>query len=142
MSKYDPLAHHLQHSLGAVAFQFSDVEEIVGFSLPVSARRHAAWWSNSGGTHVQSIAWLSVGYRTQDVDIGQQTVTFVPEKLGFAEMKQASIKHDTKPLQEAADKQTHHPAYGALKGMITIPPGVDLTEPSYSDWRKLYGEDK
>ncbi len=61
---------------------------------------------------------------------------------GFAEMKQASIKHDTKPLQEAADKQTHHPAYGALKGMITIPPGVDLTEPSYSDWRKLYGEDK
>ena len=29
----------------------------------------------------------------------------------------------------------------ALKGMITILPDVDLTEPAYADWKKLYGED-
>jgi hypothetical protein len=57
-------------------------------------------------------------------------------------MKQATIKQEAKLQQEAAAKSEHHPAYGALEGMITILPGVDLTEPSYSDWKKLYGEDR
>ena len=33
-----------------------------------------------------------------------------------------------------------HPAFGALKGLITIKPGVDLTEPAFEDWTELYGK--
>ena len=49
------------------------------------------------------------------------------------------IKQDEK---QPVAKTKHHPAYGAMKGMITLLPGVDLTEPSYPDWKVLYGEDK
>jgi hypothetical protein len=140
MSKYDPLLEHLQRSHGEVPLTFRDVEEILGFPLPASARRHAAWWSNSGGTHVQSAAWQAASYRTEDVDLEQETVRFVPEHMGFGEMKQEPIKQEEKPPHPAAAK--HHPAYGALKGMITILPGVDLTEPAYPDWKKLYDEDE
>jgi hypothetical protein len=142
MSKYDPLFQHLSQSTGAVQLQFIDVEKILGFPLPSSARRHAAWWSNSGGTHVQSAAWQAAGYKTEDVDLHQETIKFVPEVAGFAEMKQPRIKSDTPPKPEAPSEAKHHPAYGAMKGMITLLPGVDLTEPSYPDWKKLYGEDK
>jgi hypothetical protein len=31
-----------------------------------------------------------------------------------------------------------HPLFGALKGFIRIPPGVDLTEPVHPDWGKVY----
>lgn len=140
MSKYDPLRRYLEYASGVVELRFSEVEQILGAALPGSARRHAAWWSNSGGTHVQSDAWLSAGYRTQDVDIEQQTLKFVPQQAGFGEMKQKPIKSEDE-LPEG-DEEKQHPAYGAMKGMITIPPGVDLTEPSYPDWRKLYGEDE
>lgn len=143
MSKYDPLFRHLSNSRGTVDLQFSDIEEILGFRLPGSARNHPAWWSNSGGTHVQSAAWLAAGYKTEDVNVEQETVRFVAEHAGFGEMKQANVKQvGQSPKQPAEPKASHHPAYGALKGMITIPPGVDLTEPSYPDWKELYGEDK
>ena len=35
-----------------------------------------------------------------------------------------------------AGKDGRHPAWGALKGMIHILPGVDLTEPAFPDWEK------
>jgi len=30
-----------------------------------------------------------------------------------------------------------HPAFGALKGTVFVPPGVDLTEPADPDWADL-----
>jgi hypothetical protein len=49
----------------------------------------------------------------------------------------------TKPALKAADlgdreAPGHHPAYGALKGMITLLPNVDYTEPADPDWGKVY----
>ena len=35
---------------------------------------------------------------------------------------------------------TRHPAFGALKGLVHIPPGVDLTEPAEPEWEKLWLE--
>ena len=140
MSKYDPLFQHLNAAHGVVDLVFGDIEKILGFSLPPSARRYPAWWSNSGGTHIQSQAWQAAGYKTEAVDLAGQTVRFVPEQSGFSEMKQEKL--DKSKLKEPQfAKSAQHPAYGALKGLITILPGVDITQPAYEDWKKLYGEE-
>ncbi len=60
---------------------------------------------------------------------------------GFSEMQQTELKPPVSADQGRAKTPYRHPAWGAMKGMITILPDVDLTEPSYEDWKKLYGEE-
>lgn len=142
MAKYDGLLKLLEDATDDVELTFEQIEKKLGFALPASARRYSAWWSNSGGTHVQAAAWMDAGYRTADVDVGAGRVRFVPHHgSGFEEMKQA--KFDPEPVAARAQSKGpdgHHPAYGALKGLITIPPDVDLTQPALDDWKGLYGE--
>ena len=60
---------------------------------------------------------------------------------GLGEMKQAAFKAEA--AGDGKEKKPYrHPAWGALKGMITIPPGVDITEPTLGNWKALYGEDE
>lgn len=143
MSKYDALLKLLKGATGTVELSFEDIERTLGFQLPASARRYPAWWSNSGGTHVQAAAWMVAGYRTEDVNIAAGRVRFVPQyAAGFGEMKQ--MKFDPQAVvvktEGKASSSGHHPAYGALKGLITIAPDVDLTQPAFEDWKSLYGE--
>ena len=55
---------------------FADVEAILGFRLPDSARRHRPWWSNrrKGGGH--ALAWRGAGWRTRAVDLDGETLVF------------------------------------------------------------------
>ncbi len=67
------------------------------------------------------------------------------EEEGFGEMKQSDFtRHPMSADKAASPSKTpyRHPAWGAMKGMITLLPDVDLTAPAYEDWKKLYGEDK
>jgi hypothetical protein len=79
MSKYLALTHHLgTRSASSWTASFREIETILGFSLPASARSYPAWWSNqTDGGHSQSSAWQSIGWRTCDLDLGSQKVTFV-----------------------------------------------------------------
>ena len=63
---------------------------------------------------------------------------------GFGEMKQSDFSpHEAQQNPSRREKKPgRHPAWGAMKGMITLLPDVDLTAPAYGDWKKLYGEDK
>src|SRR5437773_5487880 len=66
--KYLPLAKFLitrPKSQRTVELKFKEIEQIIGASLPPSARKHAAWWANEEGetTHVQAHAWIAVGWR-------------------------------------------------------------------------------
>jgi hypothetical protein len=76
MSKYFNLTGHLAN-MGANTWEatFNEVEEVLGFPLPDSARKHRPWWANQG--HAQSAAWLSGGYKTANVDLENEKVTFV-----------------------------------------------------------------
>jgi hypothetical protein len=46
-----------------------------------------------------------------------------------------------KPSPSSARQRGRHPLFGALKGTITIAPGVDLTEPADPEWGKVYDDD-
>jgi hypothetical protein len=78
MGKYDPLFRHLATcGDGPVEMTFDEIERLVG-SLPASATRYAAWWSNEGAdsTHVQSAAWMNAGREVESVDRTGRRVRF------------------------------------------------------------------
>ena len=114
MTKYHPLTQHLAaRNEARVEMKFSDIERLLGFPLPRSARIHRPWWANTDHGHVQSRAWLDAGFESRDVDLEAERLEFV--------------------RLNAVAPRKHHPLWGALAGMITIAPGVDLTDPMFTD---------
>lgn len=72
-SRYAPLARHLETVIAdAVTLTFADIENILGFPLPPSARAHGPWWSNGASNAV----WTKVGWKSEGRDIREQRVTF------------------------------------------------------------------
>ncbi len=133
MTRYDPLTQHLrQRQQAQIAMTFPDLERLLGFSLPPSARKHRAWWSNNPSNHVQTKAWLAAGYQSQKVDLAA-------ERLIFAKLNAAEKGEGIKSGEEfAALKPRHrHPLFGCMVGTITIMPGVDLTEPTAPGWDEM-----
>ena len=55
---------------------FGEIESIIGFELPPSARLHRPWWANqsSGSGHSQALAWSVAGWETADVDMDSETL--------------------------------------------------------------------
>jgi hypothetical protein len=119
MSKYDPLTEHLRLRHEAeVRMRFSEIESVLGFRLPPSSRQYRACWSNhpSSGPMVKS--WLAAGYQSRDVDMAAERLVFVRlTRVGAA----------PNPAGRLA-------IFGAMKGMIRVAPGVDLTAPADPDW--------
>jgi|GEM_PF-5896192 len=73
--KYLPLAEYLRGSQHArVTLTYQELEELLGFTLPASAKRHRAWWGNSIVGHSQAAAWLNEGWRV--VGVTTTAVTF------------------------------------------------------------------
>jgi hypothetical protein len=86
MSKYIKLSSYLTSTDGEqVTLTFADIEKIVGFSLPKSAYTYPAWWSNQASPgHSQSSAWQSVGWRTGEVNLSVERVSFFRVRLSRA----------------------------------------------------------
>jgi hypothetical protein len=62
---YEALTEHLRRlATAAVTLPFGEIESILGARLPDSARRHAAWWSNST-RNSYSRTWLGAGFRAR-----------------------------------------------------------------------------
>lgn len=76
-SKYDRLKQWLQQQQGqTISVEFEGIERIIGTSLPPSARTTRNWWANDSVSRVQSIAWLSAGWRIINVNFTEQSATF------------------------------------------------------------------
>ncbi|MEQ8463560.1 helix-turn-helix domain-containing protein [Coleofasciculus sp. E1-EBD-02] len=76
-SKYQPLWAFLQQSnQDEVILTFAEIEELMNDTLPDSAHKKRAWWSNRSKGALQASAWMEAGYRVEDVDFAQQRVTF------------------------------------------------------------------
>ena len=93
MSKYDPLREHLL-SLPSDVWRasFSDVEAVLGFILPDSARKFAAWWANQHPPLSQTSGWSGAGWRTTDLDLENQTVTFQRMSVSTPEQRDHNVR--------------------------------------------------
>ncbi len=79
MSKYSPLANHLQElAPSEVRLSFAEIERIIGQPLPRSALVYPAWWANSrtNDTHTWSHLWLSAGWERGEYSLPEQWVFF------------------------------------------------------------------
>lgn len=143
--KYRALGIYLGGHYGEeVAMTFSEIERVLGFSLPASARKHQAWWSNNPSNNTMTEVWLDAGFRTERVDVAGESVVFVRARerdMGSSNVGFGEAPSKTVDVPQPAP--TQHPAIGSMKGMLTIMPGVDLTEPADPEWADIaYGDDE
>ena len=65
MRKYQNLCDYLSAAgSDCRRMRFDEIEQLLGFVLPDSARRHPAWWANDPDPNRHSSAWLSAGWVT------------------------------------------------------------------------------
>jgi len=129
MSKYAPLTGYLSSSgMDYILMTFAEVEEVIGDKLPRSAFEYRPWWSNNPSNHVNAYSWLRAGYKTADVDM-------VERKLAFRKASADELpvgRNDKTSKDKGASPYSR--IFGALKGTVTIVPGVDLTLPTGEKW--------
>ncbi len=76
-SKYQGLQDYLRNcDRPEVTLSFAEIERIIGGTLPSSAHRNRAWWSNRTKGALQANAWMTAGYLAEDVNITDATVCF------------------------------------------------------------------
>jgi hypothetical protein len=65
--------------------------------------------------------WLAAGFRSEQVDMAARKLVFrrVPDHP-----------------RSSPPGRGRHPLLGALKGLVQIMPGTDLTEPADPEWGK------
>lgn len=89
--KYAPLFRYLS-DLDEPRWRasFVEIETILGFSLPDSARVHRPWWANPGarGGHSHALAWHAAGWKARLVDIGAEELLF--ERIGSLSVSASS----------------------------------------------------
>jgi len=85
--KYAALTEYLeQQTANRISLSFSAIEQILGFSLPSSARAHGPWWTNSRSPGRHNEAWLGVGWETADRNMKTGTIAF--ERSGASDPRQ------------------------------------------------------
>lgn len=135
MGKYEPLGQFLRNQGAAeIELSFRDIERITGVKLPPKAQHHRAWWSNNPSNNVMTKVWLEAGFESAQVDISARKLVFRRVTKVAAEPTRGFAEPAPKPY---ATKDGRHPAWGALKDITRLVPGVDLTEPAFPEWADL-----
>ena len=78
MGKYEPLTAHLESRRSDEwSPGFAEIEDVLGFALPPSARKYREWWGNQAGPgHSQASGWQDAGWRVWKVDLDAERVVF------------------------------------------------------------------
>ena len=105
MAMYSPLIEHLTDTSGdRLLLSFGSIEELIGGSLPPSARRHQAWWANSStsDSHTWAHAWQAAGWKAH-VTLANGTVVFTRLKApSVLDTLMPTKKHNVMDLVEEA----------------------------------------
>lgn len=76
-SKYQPLFNYLRQSdRQEVTLTFAEIEQLMGESLPTSARSRKAWWSNRKQGGLQARSWMEADFLAVAVNLTTEQVTF------------------------------------------------------------------
>jgi hypothetical protein len=106
MSKYNPLSARLAGHAGPEwRASFAELEEVLGFPLPKSARTGKAWWKNDARAPHAS-AWTTGGWEALDVDQAAGLVTFrkiAPAEAAVARALPAEPADDTPAILKRLD---------------------------------------
>jgi uncharacterized protein YcaQ len=125
MSKYKPLSERLAGQAGDEwRASFDDVEGVLGFSLPKSARTSGAWWSAADKAHHQ--AWLAQGWKVAAVDRTLGSVVFRRDPRTVEpprpELQSVSASDNVQPvaLKEAAEAAARKVRGGRATGVVAL----------------------
>lgn len=156
MSKYEKLGTYLERQPGVeIPMTFAEIERVIGCPLPRSSR-YPAWWSNNPSNNVMTKIWLRAGFKTEQVNVEARKLVFKRASTVDEHRQSMAQSHsllhthgiaDAGRAYKAEDKASsgssghspqdgYPPFYGSMKGLITIMPGVDLTEPADPEWGK------
>jgi len=97
LGKYAALAEYLrnQGDKQEVSLSFKQIEDILGFELPTSARKHRCWWANDE-SHVQAVeGWMGAGWVVKSVSLKNEEASFTLNpgiKLLLGERRKPSAK--------------------------------------------------
>ena len=131
MGKYENLGRYLgslSDSTTRVRLKFSDIENILGFDLPNSARIYRAWWANDG-THVQARdGWLGAGWVVEYVDLEKEVVTFA--RTSSLPNSFFEYHRDIKDRKKSFEK--------FAREVMSRHFGVELYPRKKADWPKLF----
>jgi DNA-binding transcriptional regulator YiaG len=76
-SKYQALQDYLsREGRSQITLTFTEIETLIGTTLPDSARSKRAWWSNRSKGALQASAWIDADYLVKALDLQNQQVTF------------------------------------------------------------------
>lgn len=76
MTNYTPFLNFLQvHSTDNVNYTFEKIENLIGGSLPNSAYKFPAWWSNHP-THPLMKEILGIGWMSKNLNLKNKTISF------------------------------------------------------------------
>jgi len=106
---------------------FEEIERILGFTLPRSARVHRAWWANHGGNAQARDGWLAAGYRVEHVDLERRIVCFV---------KSEAENHLRKGEKRAA--RDYRSFEDFARKVMSQYFGVELAPRKKKDWPKCF----
>src|SRR5262249_16410955 len=130
MTKYAPLGDYLRKQRGSqVRMTFGQIERLIGGKLPAS-QHNRAWWSNNPFNNVMTKVWLDAGFVTDQAHIEGRHLVF--PRVAKEETPMGQLGEG--PTKEGKFPPRRHPRSGALKGLVRIPPGIDLTEPADPEW--------
>lgn len=119
MGKYTPLKQHLMSLSGSEwRANFAEIENILGSPLPKSAFEYQAWWSNSAGSHIQTSAWIEVGWKTASLNLASRSVTFVKVSSGV-ERGEAGMAAENK--ERPTKRLTIDEAKAGLARQFSVP---------------------
>lgn len=76
-SKYQPLQEYLEkNNTAEITLTFTEIEEIIGNTLPDSARTKRQWWGNRNKGALQAISWIKAGYNVTKINLEEKKITF------------------------------------------------------------------
>ena len=109
---------------------FNEVEAVIGFELPPSARLHRPWWGNQrgGNGHSHALAWSVAGWETAEVDMDGEMLLFRrthPKPIPRLSLDEAWPVHPTAVWPEGLSLRRGGPLRG--EGLVTISKWPDAT---------------